>query len=122
MKYNNVLICGAICASTTQAIQLSSNQKIDQKAELVQGAQIKSLTNQKINNQLNNQNEISNEHKIGQQEQNGAKWGFLKNIVNIDQFFSSGGKDGGSAAAQTSTPSSMAQQNDASEGQVAAQS
>lgn len=110
MKYNNVLICGAICASTTQAIQLESNQKIHQKAEseLNQQAQVKSLANQKITNQQQNQNEISNEHKIGQQEQNGAKWGFLKNIVNIDQFFSSGGKDG--SAAQTSAPASMAQQ------------
>ena len=58
MKYNNVLICGAICASTTHAIQLESNQKIHQKSEINQGAQIKSQTNQKINNMQQNQNEI----------------------------------------------------------------
>ena len=36
--------------------------------------------------------QVKNENKVANQAKEGQKWGFLKNIVNIDRFFDSGVK------------------------------
>lgn len=43
-----------------------------------------------VEQQLEIKNQAAIQNKNGMKAENQAKWGFLKNIVNIDTFFSSG--------------------------------
>ena len=87
MKYNNIL-------AASSGVIICSAVKVSMPDE-----QILALTNSHINMASNSESQADSEiladafQKIATNsgQKSNAHWGFLKNIVNIDSFFSSGG-------------------------------
>ena len=86
MKYNKLVICGLL-ASTISAIELDTSMEQKLNANNKNGAVAVANLKTKSLNEL--ESELDSESLETTKEEVMAKWGFLKNIVNIDRFFAS---------------------------------